>query len=389
MHTVLDQTNDHAGREIHRLTKLYDAPDFVKNASDEQLRGTGDLQRHLYADPARKRYPLHTKAATYTSMMFFLDKKAAHAPERAATIEANLDKAAKYHSIANLTERLKTVVDQAEQEKLAALTDEDFALVTDSGERHYPLRNALEVKQAAAWFDRYRDELRWEHRQTLASKILKKAAEHGADVRDHSEVLEKCAGIGTTSAAAISKMLSHRILLTQRQYPSHAAELRKVAAAVQTQPHMARQPQTLYKIAAAVDDYDRETHLNRRYANDLGRPEDTLFEINQNMVEKVAAEHVSTTTGNIYTKEALNTLQLNDVRDWMGTDFADEVAAGGLMLDTEKLAQLVPTLPRNDATMFDRLMAAKNVPPRAKEAAHHDQGLSRDRLVELARKYGG
>ena len=76
--SILDHTQDLSGVETHRLTSLYAPPEFVKTASHEQLYGPegGGLPNHVFADPVHRLYPCHTKAATWMSCLFFMDKMA-------------------------------------------------------------------------------------------------------------------------------------------------------------------------------------------------------------------------------------------------------------------------------------------------------------------------
>ena len=59
--TVLDHTQDLSGVETHRLTSLYEPPEFVKKADGERLYGNAEtLPQHVYADPLGRLYPCHT-----------------------------------------------------------------------------------------------------------------------------------------------------------------------------------------------------------------------------------------------------------------------------------------------------------------------------------------
>ena len=68
----------------------------------------------------------------------------------------------------------------------------------------------------------------------------------------------------------------------------------------------------------------------------------------------------------------------------MGTDFADAISAGGLFVSSEKLAEIVPTLPRGDAELFDRMLNSVGIHPVAKEAAHTRGGFDDADLRALA-----
>ena len=74
---------------------------------------------------------------------------------------------------------------------------------------------------------------------------------------------------------------------------------------------------------------------------------------------------------------------MEDVREWLGDDFADAVSAGGVYMDRDKLANVVPTLDRGMASTLDRLMSEKTDGAIVKQSAAASL-LSLDRLHELA-----
>ena len=386
----LDQAHDVSGRETHRLTALYPAPDFVKSAGQERLHGDETLPRHMYADQHNKLYPCHTAPATWMSALFFSDKQAQFNETEAATIKSRIQKAAEYFGIAGAVTELEEKVAASAGLDLNALPDSDFAIVwrTDSGtvERHWPLRNASEVKFAAAHFKSHRDEFVFTDRHTIATKILEKAAQYGADTSDADDSLELAAGYGMCAAKMASDMLKERARLVQRQHGDLAAELVKLAAIVDQNPEKAREAETRLKLAAVVDGFDKNTKLYRMYdAGGLPRPEEVLFAVTEKVARDFLGQNVETTTGNVYALDDLEKLAVEDVRDWMGDDFADAVSAGGVYMDREKLAEIVPTLDRGMAATLDRLMSEKQAGAVVKSAAV-DTLLSLEKLHELANR---
>jgi hypothetical protein len=383
----LDYAQDTSGRESHRLTKLYGSPDFVKNASAEKLRGDSSLPRHLYADPHNKLYPCHTAAATWMSGLFFADKRAEFEDKQAAVIETSILKAADYFGVGGQVRDAMSKVSAAAAAGLGQVPDEDFAIVWASNagtERHWPLRNAAEVKFAAAHFQQYRDQFTFDDRHVIANKILNKAAQYGADTGDAGEALELAAGNGACAAKVASDMLKDRVRLTQRNYGALAAELSKLAELVDSNPERARDRDMRLKLASAVDAFDRNTHLDRLYDDGgLARPEEVLFAITEKVARDFMSQNVETTTGNVYALTDLEKLAVEDVREWLGDDFVDAVSAGGVFLDRDKLAAVVPTLDRGMASMLDRLMAEKQAGAVVK-AASAENLLSLERLHELA-----
>jgi hypothetical protein len=385
----LDQSHDVSGCETHRLTTLYPQPDFVKSAAHDRLTGGSELARHLYADQRNKLYPCHTAPATWMSALFFADKQAQFDPRDADTIKTRIHQAAEYFGIAGAVAELEEKVAAANSHDINALPDSEFAIVwvSDMGgkERHWPLRNASEVKFAAAHFKEFRDNFVFADRHIIASKILEKAAEYSADVSEADGSLELAAGLGACAAKVASQMLKDRVRLTQRQHADLAAELSKLAEVIDQNPERAREVETRLKLASAVDNFDRNTQLYRLYdAGGLPRPEEVLFAITEKVAREFMNQNVETTTGNVYALEDLEKLAVEDVREWLGDEFADAVSAGGVYMDRDKLAAIVPTLDRGMAATLDRLVQQKTAGAVVKSAAA-DSLLSLERLRELAR----
>lgn len=388
--SLLDHTHDVSGRETHRLTSLYPLPDFVKNASHERLHGDGSLQRHMYADPVNKLYPCHTGPATYVSAMFYADKKASFNDVQRGAIEDKLRASAAYFGISGLVDQLWDKMAADASHDLSALPDGDFAIVwadeAGNKDRHWPLRNATEVKFAAAHFAKHRDEFAFEDRHTIATKILEKAAAYDVDVSSEADdSLHLAAGQGACAAKVASDMLRTRAALVARLSPENAAGMLKLAEVVDSNPEAAREQETRLKLAAAVDEFDRANNLCGLYGEGgLSRPEEVLFAITEKVANEFMKAHVETTTGNVYNLDDLEKVAVDDYRSWLGDEFADAVSAGGVYLDRDKLAAIVPTLDRGMAGTLDRLLTEKGAEPAVKSAAA-DSLLSLDRLYELAR----
>lgn len=366
MTTPLDQTQDAAGRETHRLTTLFACPDFVKSASQARTHGDDSLPRHMYADQYNKLYPCHSAAATWLSALHFADKRASFKEAKAGEIHSRIHAAAKFFGILGAVAELEEKVAASNADDIDGLSDDNFAIVwaADSGakERHWPLRNATEVKFAADHFNTYRDEFVFEDRQRVAEKILIKAAEYGADIGDHEHVLSLSAGFGACAASVAGDMLQKRAALVQRSNAAAAVEMLKLANVIASNPEQAREHDTRLKLAAAVDEFDRVNHLDRLYdAGGLPRPEEVLFAVTEKVANDFMRANVETTTGNVYALDDLEKLALDQVREWLGDDFADAVTAGGVYLDRDKLAAIVPTLDRGMASMLDRLMQENKI----------------------------
>lgn len=388
----LDQNQDTNQRETHRLTTLFPRPEFVKNAAHERTHGTDRLPRHVYADQQNKLYPCHTAPATWLSALFFADKQANFNEKTAATIRERLHSAAKYFGILNLVTELEEKVAAAGTVDINALPDDSFAVVwvgeNGTKERHWPLRNETEVKFAAEAFGKYRDEFVYEDRRKIAEKILEKSAAFNADVSEHVHNLSLTAGQGACAASVASDMLRKRAALVARSNNDASAELLKLAALVDANPENARTQEMRIKLASVVDEFDRVNHLSRLYdAGGLPRAEEVLFAVTEKAARDFMTENVETTTGNVYALADLEKIAVDEIRNWMGDDFADAVTAGGVYVDRDKLAAIVPTLDRGAAAVLDRMMQENKIAAVIQTKAAECL-LPLEKLFELAQSAG-
>lgn len=390
----MDQTQDVSGQRLYRLTHLYGLPEFVKSASVKDLCGDEQLPSHVYGDPRRRLFPCHTQAACWTSAAFFLDKQAEFRGD-APLIWDRILHCATVFGINKAVEDLKEKVAANVPAPEADLADEDFALVSGhpdgTSERHYPLRNPLEVKAAADYLAAHRDAFPYEIRREFADRVLQKAAQLGVALPDEDFIVKQ-AGHGACTAKEAAELLLGRFHAT-RLGPGPTNDLQKgilkLAQMVAQCPSKIREPGMRVKLARTVDDFDRAAGLVGQYGPALPRPEDVLFGLTREKMAAVAKDHTHTITGHIYKLADLERVRMDDIRDLMGEDFARELTSDGLRLDSEKAAAIVPTLPRGDAELFDRLMEGVGVKPIAKEASAYSTGISREYLRLLASQRRG
>jgi len=396
--SILDHTQDISGTETHRLTSLHEPPEFVKEADHTRLHGDPEmLPAHVYGDQASRTWPVHAAPAVWMSSLFFFDKKAELDPAKAEVVEQRILSAADFFNIRPAVDELKTKIADSTAHDLSRVGDKDFALVyvekdSASGkerkERHYPLRNTEEVKMAEHWFTQFRDEFLWPDRRRIAEKLHEKAAQYGVLLHD-PEMIEKTAGLGHAPTCDVVEMLQQRGNMCNRSHPALAGEMTKLASIVEENGIDLRDQGVREKIATVVDQFDRETKLNRMYdEGGLDRPEESMFKLTAKHASDFVLDHMQMTSGTVYEKSAFDGMALEHVKTWLGDDFADAVSAGDLYVDPEKIADIAPTLPRGDAEMFDRMANAGGVSAYAVTKAAADEGLSTDAMYALAAAYG-
>ena len=118
-------------------------PDFVKNASESELTGDMFTDKGLFADPARKRWPFHTKAAVWQSAT-----ELAALPDVKHVYFDRIKTAAKVYGISAEIDYILT------PKTVATAPASNYGLVinqTDGSQMSlFPLRHNAEIQKAAA-----------------------------------------------------------------------------------------------------------------------------------------------------------------------------------------------------------------------------------------------
>lgn len=380
---VMDQTTDPNGQTLHRLTRLYEPPEFVKVATHEQITGKGrDLPPESFADPRTRQFPTHTPAATVASAMYLLEAGPGLG-KAAEVVRQRVDRAAEYFGVKGHVDKIREKAAAANAVGADPADDADYAFVAvyegGAKERHLPLRNAAEVKAASAWLAQWRGEFVYDDRRTIAEKILRKAASLGGLTDAEEQVLYKQAGwaCGSGEKAAEAVYARAHALRVLRKDLDDQEKLAELAVQLAENPRLVHDPAAMQKVASILDETDRQYGLAG-----LGEPED-LFEFTVKEAEDFLGDTVELVTGSIYKKADLGGVDLTGLREVLGDGFADRVSTAGLFLDVEKLAEELRVLPRGDAALFDRLAGAVDVKPVDKVAAARDYDLLGDALAAL------
>jgi hypothetical protein len=384
--TIVDQRQDLNGQAMHKLASLYNPPDYCKAASLEQRCGSEGLPPTAFARPSRREYPQHTPAAVWWSAAFFFDKQAVDPDHDAVQVEQSLVRAAKHFGILPDLHTLSQTVKRAHTNDLDVLPDSEFALVLVSSEgqrrRLYPLRNPLEVTKAAEYFQKFRHEFEAADRRTIATKILNRAQEVGGRLGASADLLTKSAGLGVAPVEEVTAAIRSRALeLAAIGQTTEAAEIEKLAAQFETHP------EALYHYATQSSLIDTLDAIDRAYQLKLPLAEDVVCGITEKAASEAYDALVLLLSGTAYRKADLAGVPLEKLADYLGQDFASAVSAANAFLDLEKLACVLPTLPLNDAELFDRLALDSGIQPAARKVAAARPQLLQD--ATAARKPTG
>lgn len=386
---VLCPASDTSREELTRLNKVYAFPDFVKKASlDEAMQPPTAAVNNTYADPRFKRYSCHSAAATWLSSLYFLEKQAEFNTKDRARIQQRLESMVDFFRIRGAYDDL--LKQAAVLRKEEDLPDSSYAYVwadeAGNKSRYLPMRSAMETKEAGEWLQKYRQQLPFQDRNTVAIKVLEKAAHFGAALgADITEFLEKQAGMGVCEPAKVYTMIMQRAVLASK--PAHKEHLVKLAETVKGKPRVALQPEQLVKLAIAMDITDAALGLQDNYNDTIQRPEDVIFEATFTKLASDRSELCALTTGNVYLREQFEKLSYDDVTALFGTDFANEVSVG-LKVNGEKMAAVATTLPRPDAELLDTMLNDSGIHPQMQKSASASHGMSNEDLEAMAAMYG-
>ena len=362
--TVVDAPADVNQQKLHKIAKLVPLPEFVRSAKLTDDKRAAELPQHVFGDPAGRKFPCHTKAATWLAQLYFLEGRHMYPTKRAERIQGRISNAADWWGIGGQTKQAAQAWETKQVAVEGELPDEAYALVVDyEGQklRRWPVTNQANVKAAAATLYGNRSKFPYDWRLAAARRILTKAAQlQVTDIEPPvREYLTKAAGRGSATPQLAGEAIARRMLMVPKQelaVKTAAAKLAKAVAAMNGVP----KPDAMVKLARLVDRLDRE-HGFYRYYDEAGleMPEEIFFRLTEKKAQAFRNGHVELQTGTIIPLEALTTLDLSKVSGALGDEFTKAVAAGdSLDVDVEKFARVAATLPRGDAQLLERALAS-------------------------------
>lgn len=383
----MDHLHDRNMQVQHRLTAQFTGgqlPDFVKSASSEDLNPPATAQASLFADPVHRALPIHSKAATFLSNLFFYGRKAngeawtSAFSEKAA--QERLSAAAKVWGISTEVSTLAGNIEKMSQ--IPALTDEDYALCVTYGKeqiRRFPVCNAEAVKLSAELLHEDRAHYPYSWRKAAALKILDKAAEFKAVLDPAAlEYLVKASGLRPLPRREVSLSLTKRSCFFDNAEVK--AGMNKLAAAT------ADGRGDLEKLCFLIDDMDRSTGAHRLYERGLATPEEMFF---GGLTVKQADDGSTITlkNGKAFPTEAIKKAGIEPMRVLSDETLKSVTANDHGDLDMAKVAEVLPTLPLDEARLLTRAFQAVGIQPATEKSAARNLGdFDLDGWTSFARK---
>lgn len=331
-------------------------PSYVSQYTAPDEKKASDLSDTLYADDARRMFPIDTPASTWLSAAYFAYNRDGLPYKRAtADFVANaLLKAAETHGIVGDVEKCVQAITAGTMAKQAADADSDYCLVrrAESGEvvtRKYRVTDPEMLKEAAAYFSENRFHYPAEVRREIASNLVKKAVSMSVSTGSLPTSVLREAGHGLPDKQLLMNELLERAHLIKDAGVS--AQLAGLVEAV----HNASPEELLGgldKIAEVVDAVDTATGLSKHYGRKLLSPADFTHSI---AMDKAAQdlEDIIELDKLAFDAQALLQIPAEFYARVCGQEFVDASKVDGLM-DKMAFVKAANALTKIDKSVLER-----------------------------------
>lgn len=338
-------------------------PTYVMEFTMPSKEGSSQIEDELFADPARRLYPIDTPASTWLSAAYFMKQGSSlpYKKEEKSFVWARIEKAAEVFGVKDDLQKIASAI-RAEQgaEKQAEDDDENYAWVMRNAEtnevvaRRYPMFDDRGVKMAGSYFDENRSNYPLAVRRQIARNIMKRADAHGVGIDELPSSVLREAGYGIPRKDVLMEEILERAYLTKdAECAVLLANINEMVASMPEEDVGAN----LDKIAEVIEAYDRTSDLTRYYGTKILMPADFLFDINLKTAEEALADSVELDR-HVFSLTKLAELPVQVYQEILGEDFGKAIVkAGTEQIDKDKLADNLFSLPKPDKAALEEHLA--------------------------------
>jgi hypothetical protein len=349
----------------HRLwvqlgTKHAEAiPDYVLEYQLPEEKEAQDMPDRLFADSHRRLFPIDSPAATWLSAAYFSKRAAANElpynAGEAEYVKGLLLKAADLYDIENDAVKISHDIVKLDIPDTPQPEQDDsnygWVMKAASGEilaRKYPMFDERGVEKAAAYFDEYRARYPLNVRRHISHNILRKAAEYGVDTDNLPGSVMREAGFGLPQRDVVMSEMLRRAKLTKDAEASLAlANINLMISELDNTEF----GHSLDKLAEVLDDFDRGAELTQHYGTRLRMPADFLYDVPLKQAEDAVAGAILLDQY-AFSAEKLAALDPTVFTDVLGDSVVRDMSTDE-KLDQQKVADVLPTLPRPDKVALE------------------------------------
>lgn len=350
MKIAFDQQSDHSGKELYRMFSGVSLPEYVKTAELEDGYELRSLPKTAFADVDRGIYPINTPARVYVSNAHFINKKAdikkLYGEDYTSQLETKIKEAADIFGISedledyNSSLNIKEASDYPEQYMV------DFTFEGLPPIQLYPVKTAEDLTSAVNHFAANLKNFPFDVRVSGSENFVKAAQELAVD--EVPDIIAKYAGMFYPNTADIQHELWRRS--TKLANEEHKEIYNKIAADVENMTSVAevmKIAETCYNIEVMEGLYEKT-----KVAQLLGDPVDWLF---TECITKVASDlSFVEVHGDKYKLEDLTKISKDKYEEAFGDCGIDPA-------DPEKIAEILPTMPRSDVKLLEELTGLRPI----------------------------
>lgn len=273
-------TDNNFTAKLSKLSEYYNFPDFVKKAHVETKESLAELPNEAFADPFKREYPIHTKAATVLSQAYLLGELESLFPVKSASANGKLmsllrvgekiQEAANWYGLENEFAKMASALQtyfhtQREKETQKIANSRKFAYVSEEDDtKLLPINNEYEITKSARELTKYVEDGKMGYGvlgglDTIraAENICKAASDKGIPV-PHKLREIAVAAQGYKNASTVSRHLATQVEKLQKagEIDEEAVELYKQAFAFVEEQGLTKE------LAKALDALDVVTKNN-------------------------------------------------------------------------------------------------------------------------------
>lgn len=364
----MDVLHDNSHRTWLQLGDTLGAaiPAYVMDYSLPDKQAASEIDENLFADPARKLFPVADPALTWLSAAYFnkhaADGELPYCKDELAFVAEAIKAAAYIHGIAEDVEQLENQLGVPE-EKQAEDAESNYGWVmrdATTGEvlaRKYPMFDRRGVEKASEYFDEYRGRYPIGIRRTIAQNIMRKAAEYDMPTEALRPAVLKEAGFGIPRKDRLMEEIYERAHLTKDAEQAIAlANINELVANISD----AELGENLDKIAEVIDAFDNASGLTAYYGKKILMPADFLHDVNLKEAS-AAVEDAVELKKHVFSLSKLAELPTHIFSDVLGDEFAQSIVKSGneaQVIDPEKLADNLYSLPAPDKAALEEHLIA-------------------------------
>lgn len=345
MRHSIDQSTDYSNKELYSYLTGINLPNFLKQASIEETKDDGVMQKEAFADPAARLFPMNTPARIYVSTAHFLNKCAELAKLRGKAytekVADSLDLAA---TIFGIRDEVSDLV------KHAYLTDEaeyvDNSVVLKIAQDHvdlFTIKTAQDLANAAGTFVEKIANYPFEWRRAICEQFVKAAEQLNVD--DLPELVLKYAGQYYPDIVAVKEELARRMTKVsatdKERYTQLIGDVNNIG-----------DKEEVFKLAECCYFTEKNAGLYNKYQSRsiLGDPVDKFFTLHFNKVAEML--DVVEMGGEKFA--------MTDLKK-VSADKFEEAFGFPVDIKSAEVYDILPTMPKSDVALFKHLSGIRPI----------------------------